>query len=88
MVVVVVELLLLLLLVLLLAVLPEVLLVPELLVLPLVPVWDPPSPLGMLYGAVTPPGCPQLDGFIGRIFGFGGNGGGPFWFWSPPAGAG
>lgn len=23
--------------------------------------------------------CPQLDGLMGRILGFGGNGGGPFW---------
>lgn len=23
--------------------------------------------------------CPQFDGLMGRIFGFGGNGGGPFW---------
>lgn len=37
----------------------------------------PPVPSGPgAYEAAT--GWPQLDGFIGRIFGFGGNGGGPF----------
>lgn len=29
--------------------------------------------------ALMPLEWPQLDGLIGRIFGLGGNGGGPFW---------